>query len=96
MAVSLSVMLVMIYQAVSQELNLRRAKSRIEASTAEIKKKEEGIVQEKVKLNELKIKLTAVNTKILQLRGKKEEQEKLTQNQKKALENCNNDQARHR
>ncbi|XP_056458697.1 uncharacterized protein si:dkey-87o1.2 [Gadus chalcogrammus] len=50
---SLSVMVVMIYQAVRQELELRSLKARMLETSAELKQKEHSIIQEKNTIQDL-------------------------------------------
>ncbi|XP_044065304.1 uncharacterized protein si:dkey-87o1.2 isoform X2 [Siniperca chuatsi] len=63
LGLSVVVMAIMVFQAVRQELNLRNLKTRIVENSAEVKTKEEAIVEAKNKIQELKTKLASVNTK---------------------------------
>ncbi|XP_070768337.1 tropomyosin-2 [Enoplosus armatus] len=86
---SVSVMAVMIFQAVRQELNLHNLKTRMVANSAEVKRKEEAIIELKNKIQELKTTLASVNTKMDELKKTKAESEKSTQDLDKSLQTCN-------
>ncbi|XP_045901572.1 rho-associated protein kinase 2 [Micropterus dolomieu] len=84
-----AVMAVMIYQTLRQELNLRNLKTRTMQNSAEVKTKEEAIVQVKNALNEMKAKLASVNTKIGELKKTRVATEKSTQELDTSLQTCN-------
>ncbi len=91
---SVAVMVVMIYQAVRQELSLRDMKVRMVQSAADVKRKEEAIIEAKVKVKELKTTLATVNNKIAELRTKKLEVGKSTQELDQSLQGCTKEKAR--
>lgn len=91
---SMAVMVVMIFQAVRQELDLRNLKSRMMQSSVEVKRKEEAIAQLKDKTQQLKSTLTSVNAKMDELKKKKQEALKLTEDFGKSLQTCNSEKAR--
>ncbi|KAG7282155.1 hypothetical protein CRUP_034902, partial [Coryphaenoides rupestris] len=68
---TLSVMVVMIYQAVQQELGLRNLKARMFESSVQLKQKEHAIIEEKNKIQELNKQLTPLNNKKEELNKKK-------------------------
>lgn len=88
-----AVMAVMIYQTLRQELNLRNLKTRTMQNSAEVKRKEEAIVQVKNALNEMKAKLASVNTKIGELKKTRVATEKSTQELDTSLQTCNTEKA---
>ncbi|XP_039972623.1 uncharacterized protein si:dkey-87o1.2 [Xiphias gladius] len=93
LGLSVAVMLVMIYQAVSQELNLRYLKARMVENSAEVKRKEEAIIEVKTKIRELKTTLASFNAKMDELKKKKADAEKSTQEIDKRLQTCNSEKA---
>lgn len=94
--VSLSVVIMvgLIFQAVHQEIKMRKAKTRIMENSMEVKRKEESIVEVKTKLETLKASLKTVNTKVEELKQKKEEASKSTNDFGQSLATCNNEKAR--
>ncbi|XP_044065302.1 uncharacterized protein si:dkey-87o1.2 isoform X1 [Siniperca chuatsi] len=93
LGLSVVVMAIMVFQAVRQELNLRNLKTRIVENSAEVKTKEEAIVEAKNKIQELKTKLASVNTKVDELKKTKADTEKSTQDTDKSLQTCNTEKA---
>ncbi|XP_071325773.1 tropomyosin-2 [Trachinotus anak] len=93
LCLSVAVMVVMVFQAVRQELNLRHLKTRMLENSAEVKRKEEAIIEAKGKIQEVKTKLESVNTKMDELKKKKVETEKSTQEHDQSLQNCNSEKA---
>lgn len=91
---SVAVMVVMIFQAVRQELDLRNLKTRMVQNAAEVKRKEEAIVQVKTKIQQLKSTLTNVNTKMDELKKKKADTIKSSDQFGKTLQTCNSEKAR--
>lgn len=90
---SVAAMVVMIFQTVRQEVNLRGLKTRMVENTAQVKRKEEAIVEMKNTIKEMKDKLMGVNTKVEDLKKKKAESDKSAQELDKSLETCNTEKA---
>lgn len=93
-SLSVTVMVVMTFQAVRQELELRNLKARIVQNSAEVKRKEEAIVDVKTKIQQLKSTLTSTNTKMDELKKKKADTIKTTDQFGKSLQTCNSEKAR--
>lgn len=89
--VSLSVVIMvgMIFQAVHQEIKMRKAKARMAENSMEVKKKEEDIVTVKAKIESLKTSVQTVNSKIEELTKKKEQASKTMTSLGEKLETCN-------
>ncbi|XP_074509743.1 uncharacterized protein LOC141779025 isoform X1 [Sebastes fasciatus] len=90
---SVAVMVVMVLQAVRQELDLHWLKTRMLDNSAEVKRKEETIVQTKVKINEMKSTLLSVNSKIEEMKKKRTDSEKSAQDLSQSLQTCNTEKA---
>lgn len=90
---SVAVMLVMIYQALRQEMSLRQIKTRMVENTAEVKRKEEAIALSKKRIDEVKASLWAANQKIEELRKKKGDIDKSTKELTQSLQTCNTEKA---
>lgn len=88
-ALSVSVLIALIFQAVRQELRLSNLKTQMVDKSAEVKRKEEAIIEVKMKVKELKTTLTSVNKKIDDLKKKKSEFEKTDQELDQSLQACN-------
>ncbi|XP_034554054.1 uncharacterized protein si:dkey-87o1.2 [Notolabrus celidotus] len=89
--VSLVVMVVIIFQAVHQELQMRNAKLRVVENSEEVKRKEEAILEVKTKLKTLKQSMKDVNGKMEELKKKKEDLILATNNFGQSLQTCNNE-----
>lgn len=87
-ALSVSVLIAMIYQAVRQELNLGHMKTRMVEKSAEVKRKEQTIIEVRLKVKELKTTLASVNKKIDELKKKKSGFEKSDQELDQSLQAC--------
>ncbi|XP_051575675.1 myosin heavy chain, muscle-like [Myxocyprinus asiaticus] len=81
-------LLVVIYQAVQQELNIRNLKKRIAVTTEQVKIKEDGIVAAKMKVDELSKTISPVSTQRDQLKRQKEDHKKQTADSEKELAAC--------
>lgn len=93
---TVSVMVVMIYQAVRQELVLRNLKARMFESSVELKQKEHAIIEEKNKIQDLNKQLTPLNSKKDQLNKKKMDILKSIDEMTMSLASCNTDKVRER
>ncbi|XP_060906612.1 uncharacterized protein si:dkey-87o1.2 [Labrus mixtus] len=78
-----------IVQALRQEMSLHNAKLRMVQNTAEIKRKEEAILEVKGKIEKLKISIGDVNQKTDDIKVKKDEIVKSTQKSETGLQTCN-------
>lgn len=96
LGVSVVVMVLMIFQAVLQELNLHGLKTRMQESLAEVERKEDAIIVMKNKVTELKTSLDSANGKRDELKKKKAELEKSTQDFDTNLKTCTDEKARDR
>ncbi|KAK2844578.1 hypothetical protein Q5P01_011237 [Channa striata] len=85
---SLAVMGVMVFQAVRQELNLQKVKARMVQNSADVKGKQEAIAELKSKIQEMKTTLGSVNAKMDELKKKKAEAIKSTEEFEKSLQSC--------
>ncbi|XP_040899305.1 uncharacterized protein si:dkey-87o1.2 [Toxotes jaculatrix] len=90
---SVAVMAVMVFQAVRQELNLRSLRTRMVENSAAVKRKEEAIIEVKNKIQTLKTTLASVNAKMDELKTKKADTEKATQELDASLQTCNSEKA---
>ncbi|KAK9513798.1 hypothetical protein VZT92_027304 [Zoarces viviparus] len=88
---SVTVMVAMIYLAVDQEFKLHDLKARIVESYAEVRMKEESIVELKTKDKAMRSELVSVNTKVDELKKRKEESVQSAQDLTKALQTCTTD-----
>ncbi|XP_043117980.1 uncharacterized protein si:dkey-87o1.2 [Puntigrus tetrazona] len=85
---ALCAMLVIIYQAVQQELNIRNLKTRIVVSGQQVKLKEDGILAAKTKVEEMNKNLNPLVTQRDQLKKQKDEIKKGHANSEKELGTC--------
>lgn len=90
----MAVVVVMVYQAVRQELNLRDLRARMVQNSVDVKRKEEAIMEEKNKIQELKATLSSVNAKLDELKKSKADSLKTTEEFAKNLQTCNSEKAR--
>ncbi|KAM4580331.1 uncharacterized protein PAE49_005223 [Odontesthes bonariensis] len=79
----------MVFQTVRQELSLRTLRTRLGEDAADVKKKENSIVEIKNKIQELRTSLESTNSKVEELKQKKAEIEKSVQELDQTLETCN-------
>uniref|UniRef100_A0A9J7Y4S9 Si:dkey-87o1.2 n=1 Tax=Cyprinus carpio carpio TaxID=630221 RepID=A0A9J7Y4S9_CYPCA len=86
---ALCALLVIIYQAVQQELNLRNLKARIVVSGEQVKLKEDGIMAAKVKVEEMNKQLNPLITQRDQLKKQKDDMKKGNADSEKELGTCN-------
>uniref|UniRef100_A0A8D3DX17 Si:dkey-87o1.2 n=1 Tax=Scophthalmus maximus TaxID=52904 RepID=A0A8D3DX17_SCOMX len=91
---SVAVMTVLIYQALRQEVDLRRQKTLLVDNSAEVKRKEMAIVEAKKTIQQLKASLGTINEDIEGLKKKKEENDKAAQEFEQGLKTCNSEKAR--
>ncbi|XP_052351436.1 restin homolog isoform X1 [Oncorhynchus keta] len=90
---AVGVMVVLMYQAVRQELTLRGLKARALESSSQVKQKENDIVQVKMKIQKLNGELEPINTKREELTKKKEQSAKATGEADKSLKTCHTEKA---
>ncbi|XP_068591922.1 myosin-2 heavy chain [Cebidichthys violaceus] len=88
LSLSVTVVAAMIYMAVSQEYKLHELKIRIVASSAEVKRKEQTIIEMKAKDKAMKTELVSVNSKVEELRKRKEKSVKVVQDLTNTLRTC--------
>ncbi|XP_073703774.1 uncharacterized protein [Garra rufa] len=81
-------LLVIIYQAIQQELNIRNLKTRIAISGEQVKLKEDGIVAAKTKVEEFNKKLNPLITKRDLLKKQKDDTKKSNVDSEKELGTC--------
>ncbi|XP_061531585.1 uncharacterized protein si:dkey-87o1.2 [Phycodurus eques] len=89
--VSVAMMLVMILQAVRQELQLRNLNTRTTEDLAEGKRGERVITLMKSQIKELKTNLASVVGRVDELKKRKAAAEKAVQELKKGLQACGNE-----
>ncbi|XP_059364665.1 uncharacterized protein si:dkey-87o1.2 isoform X1 [Carassius carassius] len=91
---ALCALLVIIYQAVQQELNIRTLKTRIIVSGEQVKLKEDGIMAAKVKVEEMNKQLNPLIAQRDQLKKQKDELKKGNADSEKELGTCNSDKGK--
>ena len=91
---SVSVMVVMIYQAVRQELELRSLKARMLETSAELKQKEHAIIQEKNTIQDLNKLLDPLTKQKDQLNKNKLDLSRSVAQMTNSLVICNTDKVR--
>ncbi|XP_048009255.1 myosin heavy chain, muscle [Megalobrama amblycephala] len=86
---ALCALLIIVYQAIQQELNIRNLKTRIVVSGEQVKLKEDGIMSTKTKVEDINKKLSALTTQRDQLKKQKDDIKKSTAESEKELGTCN-------
>ncbi|XP_074540529.1 uncharacterized protein LOC141801396 [Halichoeres trimaculatus] len=92
-SLSMVIMVGMVFQAVHQEIKMRKAKNRMVESSLEVKRKEEAIVELKTKIESLGQTIKTTNSKNEELRRKKEEASQSNKNFGERLGTCSNEKA---
>uniref|UniRef100_A0A673HJA9 Si:dkey-87o1.2 n=2 Tax=Sinocyclocheilus rhinocerous TaxID=307959 RepID=A0A673HJA9_9TELE len=85
---ALCALLVIIYQAVQQELNIRNLKTRMAVSGQQLKLKEDGILAAKTKVEEINKNLNPLIAQRDQLKKQKDDIKKGNANSEKELGTC--------
>ncbi len=85
---ALCALLVIVYQAVQQELNIRNLKTRIAVSGQQVKLKEDGILGAKTKVEEMNKSLNPLITQRDQLKKQKDDIKKGNAISEKELGTC--------
>lgn len=88
---SVAVLSVMVYQAVLQEMNLHKLKVFSRVKTADLMKKEQSIAELKKTLQELKPQLNAAHTMAEEMKVKKDDLQKETNDLEANLKTCTNE-----
>ncbi len=88
---ALCALLVIVYQAVQQELNIRNLKTRIAVSGQQVKLKEDGILEAKMKVEDINKSLNPLITQRDQLKKQKDDIKKGNANSEKELSTCQAD-----
>ncbi|KAK7157357.1 hypothetical protein R3I93_008744 [Phoxinus phoxinus] len=85
---ALCALLIITYQAVKQELNIRNLQTRIVVSGEQVRFKEDGIMSAKTKVDEITKKLSALTTQRDQLKKQRDDFKKGTDASDKELGTC--------
>lgn len=85
---ALCALLIITYQAIQQELNIRNLQKRIVVSSEQVKFKEEGIMSAKTKVEEISKKLSTLNTQRDQLKKQRDDSKKGIDASEKELGTC--------
>lgn len=88
LALSATVMVVMVGQAIRQELSLRSLKNRMAENLEEVGRKEEAIAEMKNKVTELKAVLDTVTSKLGELKVQRDKLEKSKTDHEAHLKTC--------
>ncbi|XP_056619178.1 uncharacterized protein si:dkey-87o1.2 isoform X1 [Triplophysa dalaica] len=81
-------LMVIVYQAIQQELNIRNQKTSIVVSNEQVKLKEDGIVSVKMQIDDMNKKIAPLAAQRDQLKKQKEDQKKLFAQSEKDLGTC--------
>lgn len=81
-------LMVIVYQAIQQELNIRNQKTNIGVSNEQVKLKEEGIVSVKMQIDDMNKKIAPLAAQRDQLKKQKEDQKKIFAQSEKDLSTC--------
>ncbi|KAI1885964.1 hypothetical protein AGOR_G00209170 [Albula goreensis] len=84
----LGVLVVFAYQAIKQELVIRELKDHIDMATTQVRRDEDGIIQAKLKIQEVNTLLTPVNQKKAELTKKKQDGSAAAALVLKSLQDC--------
>lgn len=88
LALSATVMVVIVGQAIRQELNMRSLKNRMAQNLEEVGRKEEAIAEIKYKVTELKAVLDATTSKLEELKAQRGKIEKSKADYEANLKTC--------
>ncbi|KAG1940060.1 hypothetical protein F2P79_016841 [Pimephales promelas] len=88
---ALCALLIITYQAIQQELNIRNLQTRIVVSGEQVKFKEDGIMSAKTKVDEITKNLSALTTQRDQLKKQRDDLKKTSTASEKELGTCKTD-----
>jgi len=88
---ALCALLIITYQAIQQELNIRNLQTRIVVSDEQVKFKEDGIMSAKTKVDEITKNLSVLTTQRDQLKKQRDDLKKTGTASEKELGTCKTD-----